>query len=460
MTTRDRHQSRRRANAGPSVWRAGGTAVYGARDIPPELSGVGREVISILLKTPAKPWLLARLSGCKTSEIDAALIQLTPIVSNLCESDDGRLALANPRNDGIIGSGAVWAPGKHGPSRQLALTLAAAALMLLAGCNRGVRSPSRLFDVATGTPEAPRHSAFIPVVVGWPRPMDKRTPTPTATRTPTDRETLLAAVSGVARVRGVDGAGLSGASCVVSSLDFQGPGTLRECLSAQGRWITFSVSGRIIAPQDLSVPSNTTIDARGSGVQLWGGGLILRRVEDVIIAGLSITEGDGDAIRVHNRSAGIWLGWLDLSHCDDGLLDVTGASTDVTLAHSVLHDHAKGMLFGASPNDSGDSVMRVTVHDTIIATTYRHPKCRYGWVHLDRVTFGPWQGEAVDASYNCRVLITRSAFVPGGPGKTAVSLTVSEPRAPGAARIVDTDLAGALAETGGEVENPRYTIRP
>ena len=188
---------------------------------------------------------------------------------------------------------------------------------------------------------------------------------------PDGPRTLLAAVSGVARVRGVDGADYPAHRASFRLWIFRGLERSAECLSAPAGG-SFSVSGRIIAPQDLSVPSNTTIDARGSGVQPWGGGLILRRVEDVIVAGLSITEGDGDAVRVHNRSAGIWLGWLDLSHCDDGLLDVTGASTDVTLAHSVLHDHAKGMLFGASPNDSGDSVMRVTVHDTIIATTYRH----------------------------------------------------------------------------------------
>ena len=114
MTTRQA-SPRRRANAGLSVWRAGGTAVYGARDIPPEVSGVGREVISILLKTPAKPGYWRVFRGARLGEIDAALVQLTPIVSNLCESDDGRPALANPRNDGIIGSGAVWALGKHGP---------------------------------------------------------------------------------------------------------------------------------------------------------------------------------------------------------------------------------------------------------------------------------------------------------------------------------------------------------
>jgi hypothetical protein len=410
------------------------------------------------MRGPQKQRALAKAAGVLTTDIDNHLIALTTAIGNLCETDDGRIALANRKRDGIIGVDVEWKPGRFGPARQLSMALSLACMMLLAGCHHGFGTPSRALDANQSATPAAR--ALLPVVVGWPATMVPRTPTPRATRVPTSRETLLAAVSGVARVRGVDGAGLAGPSCVVTSLDFQGPGTLRECLSRAGRWITFAVGGRIIAPQDLAVPSNTTIDARGAGVLLWGGGLILRRVEDVIIAGLAITEGDGDAIRVHNRTQGVWLGYLDLSHCDDGLLDVTGASTDVTLAHSVLHDHAKGMLFGASPNDSEDVVMRVTVHDTILSTRYRHPKCRYGWVHLDRVTFGPWEGEAVDASYGCRVLITRSWFVPGGSGKTAVSLTASEPRAPGSARIEDTDLTGSIAETGGVVEDPRYEWLP
>ncbi len=301
---------------------------------------------------------------------------------------------------------------------------------------------------------------YLPVVVGWPAALPPRTPTPRATRVPTDRELLLSEVSGVARVRGVDGAGLTGPGCVVTSLDYQGPGTLRECLSAPGRWITFGVHGQITLVDDLRVPSNTTIDARGASVLLWGGGLVLGRVQDVIIAGLTITEGDGDAIRVYNETEGVWLGHLDLSRCDDGLLDVTGGSTDVTLAHSILHDHAKGMLFGANDRDTIDTRMRVTVHDTILATQYRHPKCRYGWVHLDRVTFGPWVGAAVDSGYGCRVLITRSWFVPGPGDKARLAVSLHEGASPGYARIVDTDLAGYAAETGGVVEEPRYGRLP
>ncbi len=306
--------------------------------------------------------------------------------------------------------------------------------------------------------------AFIPVVLGWPATVPARTPTPTATAThrpASERDSLIASVVGVARVRGVDGAGVRGPACVVVSLERRGPGTLADCLSRPGRWITFARGGQVRLTDDLAVPSNTTIDARGAGVQLWGGGLVIDGAENVIIAGLAITEADADAVHVAGGSEGVFLLDLDLSHSGDGLLDVTEGATDVTLSGSTLRDHVKGVLIGASDSASGDWAIRVTIHNTIIATTYRHPMCRYAWVHLDRVTVGPWIGDAVDARYGCRVLITRSWFVPGGPKALRVAGRFTVPDAPGAVAVDDaTDLGGLSAQVGGVVEPPRYGVLP
>ncbi len=297
--------------------------------------------------------------------------------------------------------------------------------------------------------------SLLPLVIGRPRPWAQRTVTPRPTVGP--RDTLIASVIGFARVRGVDGAGTRGASCVVRSLDWSGAGTLADCLARPGRWITFAARGRLTMRGDLAVPSNTTIDARGAGVQLWGGGLIVKRSQNVIVAGLAITECDEDALQITEHAAGVYLEGLDLSRCGDGLVDVTDGATDVTLAHSTLRDHDKAMLIGASDGHTADAAIRVTLHDVIFATTYRHPMCRYAYVHMDRVTVGPWRGDAVDARYGCRVLITRSWFVPGGHGKRAAARDVS-PESPGAIRIEDSDLAGAYADAGGVVPDPVYGV--
>lgn len=339
------------------------------------------------------------------------------------------------------------------------LYLVAQAVWAVQSCGGPTPIPSPAMVPATPLPMAGLQvsHALLPIVLGWPSSWLTRTPTPAATRAPSARERLIAEVVGFARVRGVDGAGTRGVACVVTSMGKAGPGTLADCLSRPGRWITFSERGRIVLGADLNVPSSTTIDAGGAGVELWGHGLVMRRSENVIVSGLAITECAEDAIQIREHAAGIFLTGLVLSRCGDGLVDITDGSTDVTLANSTLRDHVKAMLIGASDDHTADSATRVTITNTIFATTYRHPLCRYGYVHLDRVTIGPWQGEAVDARFGCRVLITRSWFVPGTGDKPrlAVGLHVG-PGAPGAARVESTDLGGAVAEVGGVVADPPY----
>lgn len=350
------------------------------------------------------------------------------------------------------------------PVRVVAILYVAAFLAAAAGaCHSPRPAPAPALVPATPPPAGALQvsRAVLPVVVGWGPSWAERTPTPRPTPRPTagTRDALIAEVVGFARVRGVDGAGLRGRACVVTRLDWSGPGTLADCLARPGRWITFAVRGRLTMRGDLAVPSNTTIDAHGAGVQLWGGGLIVSRSQDVIISGLAITECDEDAVQVTEHAQGIYLAHLDLSRCGDGLVDVTDGATDVTLAHSTLRDHAKAMLIGASDGHTSDTVIRVTIANTIFATTYRHPMCRYGYVHLDRVTIGPWVGDAVDARLGCRVLITRSWFVPGPGDKPvrAVALSVG-PGTGGAARIEDTHLGGKRAELGGDVPDPVYGV--
>lgn len=304
-----------------------------------------------------------------------------------------------------------------------------------------------------------RHEVRLPFVWrGIPRTAE---PSPTPRATPSARDRLIASVQGFARVRSVDGAGTRGRACVVTSMAAAGGGTLADCLSRAGRWITFAERGRIVLARDLPVPSNTTIDARGAGVELYGHGLIIARSQNVIVAGLAISGCEEDAVQIAEHAEGVFLTGLVLSRCGDGLVDVTDGATDVTLADSTLRDHDKAMLIGASDAHSSDTVIRVTIANVIFATTYRHPLCRYGYVHLDRVTIGPWVGDAVDARLGCRVLITRSWFVPGGTGaeRRAIGLDYG-PGALGAARIVDTHLGGRSAQLGGIVADPPYRLTP
>lgn len=321
-----------------------------------------------------------------------------------------------------------------------------------------------LAAVIVTTPAAPTPDrtsrAHLPLVLR----VVARPPTPRPTRAPAPttisaRAALLKEVVGVAKTAGVTGAGLSGPSCVVTLTRGTGPGTLPGCLAEPGRWITFGMTGPLRMKVDGEVQSNTTIDGRGSGVILDGSGLTMHGRRNIIIAGLTITGCREDGIQVQQGTRGVYLTGLDLSACSDELVAVTNASSEVTLAHSVLHDNPKGILVGGADYLPGDVVQRVTVYDTIFRqVSYRHPMCRYGWVHLDRVTIDGWMGQAVDARFGCRVLITRTWFIqpPGNKPRKAVGLHYVA--SPGAARLVGVDLGGAAAETGGVVQDPEYVM--
>ncbi|KZV28633.1 putative pectate lyase 4 [Dorcoceras hygrometricum] len=135
------------------------------------------------------------------------------------------------------------------------------------------------------------------------------------------------------------------------------PGSLRfGVTSIKGKvWITFHKDMTIKLAKPLLVGSFTTLDGRGANVHIAGGaGLLLQEVNNVIIHGIHIhdciAQGagpvmgpdrkivqlgpvDGDAIRLVSSSK-IWIDHNTLQDCQDGLIDVTRGSTDITISNN------------------------------------------------------------------------------------------------------------------------------
>lgn len=115
-----------------------------------------------------------------------------------------------------------------------------------------------------------------------------------------------------------------------------GPGSLREaCSKTEPLWIVFDVSGVIHLSSDLSVSSFKTIDGRGSRIKLRGRGLRLQECENVIICNLEFEAGRGrdvDGIQIRPSSKHIWIDRCSLSDYDEGLIDITRQSTDITVS--------------------------------------------------------------------------------------------------------------------------------
>ncbi|RWR76854.1 putative pectate lyase 4 [Cinnamomum micranthum f. kanehirae] len=203
--------------------------------------------------------------------------------------------------------------------------------------------------------------------------------------------------------------GLHGSIYHVTTLADDGDGSLRYgCRKQEPLWIVFEVSGTIHLNSYLNVSSHKTIDGRGQRVKLFGKGLRLKECEHVIICNLEFEGGRGhdvDGIQIKPKSRHIWIDRCSLQDYDDGLIDITRESTDITISRCHFARHDKTMLIGADPTHVEDRCIRVTIHHCFFdGTRQRHPRVRFGKVHLYNNYTRNWGIYAVCASVESQIL--------------------------------------------------------
>lgn len=115
-----------------------------------------------------------------------------------------------------------------------------------------------------------------------------------------------------------------------------GPGTLHEGYKQkEPLWIVFEVLVMINLLSYLRVSSYQTIDGRGHRIKLVEKVLQLKECEHIIIKNLEF-EGcrgpDVDGIQIKPNSQHIWIDHCSLSDYDDGLIDITRQSTNITIS--------------------------------------------------------------------------------------------------------------------------------
>ena len=191
--------------------------------------------------------------------------------------------------------------------------------------------------------------------------------------------------------------GQGGSICSVTSLDDIGPGTLRECAenSQTPTWIRFEIDGDITLLSPINLRSNTTIDGRNHYIRLYGEGLILSNVSNIIITNIIFKEGTGgdsnDALKIIDSTHTVWVHHVSFSNYGDGLLDITRQATDITVSWCKFSNHRKVMLISASPETTEDAVIQVTIHHNWFKkTNSRHPRLRFGKVHAFNNYFDAW----------------------------------------------------------------------
>jgi len=225
---------------------------------------------------------------------------------------------------------------------------------------------------------------------------------------------------------------------VTTSAD-AGPGSLREGLElVRPAWITFSADFDIILETNLVARSHKTLDGRNRRVTIRDFGIRIENAENIAIENITflgrqdldrdaggVRKDDADAISLVGAGThDVWIDHCDFSNYRDGLIDVSGGATNVTVSRSHFSDHEFVMLFGNDVDDVGAREMRVTVHHNWFqATKNYHPRARYGWIHVYNNLFDEWGDVGVRASQESRVYTEKNIYRAGDDSKEAVTFT-------------------------------------
>lgn len=127
---------------------------------------------------------------------------------------------------------------------------------------------------------------------------------------------------------------------------------------------------------------------------------------------MELSEMDGDAIRLV-ASTKVWIDHNTLYKCEDGLIDVTLGSNNVTISNNWFRDHDKVMLLGHDDAFEADKNMKVTVVYNRFGPNcnQRMPRVRHGYAHVVNNLYLGWRLYAIGGSMNPSIKSESNLFV-------------------------------------------------
>jgi len=176
--------------------------------------------------------------------------------------------------------------------------------------------------------------------------------------------------------------------------------------------ITITPKGRYI-----NVNSNKTIIGTSATSGISQGGFRVSNQRNVIFRNLTIqntfvegdwagTTEDWDGIQLTQSSSHIWVHHCTFARQGDGAIDIVNGADYVTVSFCLFEANNKVSLLGHSDNDTFTDRYKVTFHHNWFnKTTQRHPRVRFGKVHLfnnyyyDMGRYGTEMGYATSKGY-------------------------------------------------------------
>jgi pectate lyase len=176
--------------------------------------------------------------------------------------------------------------------------------------------------------------------------------------------------------------------------------------------LIIQVKGTISYSGMKNCRSNKTIIGLGSDAAIDGGGVYMYKMNNIIIRNITFKNSSEDGVGITNSSTHIWVDHCNFTNCADGCLDIKEQSNYITVSYCKFYNHSKTMLIGHKDGNTADiGYLKVSIHHNWWdRTVQRHPRVRFGWVHVYNNYYDNDSLYGVVAACSSKVLVEGNYF--------------------------------------------------
>lgn len=193
---------------------------------------------------------------------------------------------------------------------------------------------------------------------------------------------------------------------------------LKNAVDGVNTAVIILVKGTIQVSGELSARGNKTIVGLGTDAQITGGGFGWNTKTNVIVQNITFGDAPDDLLKINNKCKNFWIDHCTFSDgadtnagSHDGMLDVTRGSEFITISYNKFFNHDKNILIGHSDSETGDVVMKVTLHHNWFdGTIQRNPRVRFATVHCYNNYYVANPTYSVASATDARVLVENCYF--------------------------------------------------
>ncbi|HSD37672.1 MAG TPA: hypothetical protein VLC92_09185 [Rhodocyclaceae bacterium] len=155
------------------------------------------------------------------------------------------------------------------------------------------------------------------------------------------------------------------------------------------------------------------------GAKLVNGGFEIYKRQNIVIRNIFFQGAPDDTLKINQNTHHVWVDHCTFSDGDvypdgkehDGLFDITRETTHITISRSLFKNHSKTMLIGHSDGATGDTgFLKTTIHHNVFTTDQRHPRVRFGEVHVYNNYYLANALYGVASTMNAKVLLEGNYF--------------------------------------------------